>query len=212
MINEPAAMTVVPSTTIGTCNVNNGSAAVTVSGGIVPYNYNWSNGTNGANMITGLSAGTYSVIVSDANGCSQATSIDVQNTGAVSSSVSSISSPNCFGEANGNATVSISGGTGPFTYSWQPNVSTLATATGLAAGSYSVTITDANQCTTTTNLVVNEPSQLMLNTSSINVNCFGDNTGQAQVVASGGIPPYSYQWSGSTDTDNTLENSFAGIY
>ncbi len=214
VINEPAAMTVVPSTTIGTCNVNNGSAAVTVSGGIVPYNYNWSNGTNGANMITGLSAGTYSVIVSDANGCSQATSIDVQNTGAVSSSVSSISSPNCFGEANGNATVSISGGTGPFTYSWQPNVSTLATATGLAAGSYSVTITDANQCTTTTttNLVVNEPSQLMLNTSSINVNCFGDNTGQAQVVASGGIPPYSYQWSGSTDTDNTLENSFAGIY
>ncbi len=213
VITEPTAMTVVPSTTIGTCAVANGSATVNVSGGVIPYNYNWSNGSSGMNMISGLSPATYSVIITDANGCSQTSSINVQNTGALTSSVSSLTNPNCFGDANANATVSVVGGTAPFTYLWQPNVSTIATASGLTNGSYSVTISDANQCTSTTNLVINEPTQVILNTTStINVNCYGDNTGQAQVVANGGNPPYSYQWIGSSDTDNMLENSYAGTY
>lgn len=212
VITEPPALSVVPSATTGTCSVSNGSASVNVSGGVLPYSYTWSNGSSGSNIITGLAAGTYSVTISDANGCAQMSSITVQNTGSISSSVSSLVSPTCFGVANASATVSVAGGTGPFTYLWQPSVSSSATATGLSAGNYSVTVTDANQCVTTTNVVVNEPSEVVIASTSVNVNCFGDNSGQAQVVASGGIPPYNYQWIGSTDADNILENCYAGIY
>ncbi|MBK6398189.1 MAG: gliding motility-associated C-terminal domain-containing protein [Bacteroidetes bacterium] len=212
LISEPAPVTVVPTAIDGTCSILNGSASVNVNGGVGPYSYNWSNGISGANQISGLAAGNYSVIISDANGCSQSTSIVIQNSGALNSSVSSIISPNCFGDSNASATISLVGGTAPFNYTWTPNVSSSATAAGLSNGQYSVTITDANQCSSSTSIVINEPSQLILNAASTNVNCYGDNTGQAQVVATGGVTPYTYQWIGSTDTDDILENSYAGNY
>jgi uncharacterized protein (DUF2141 family) len=213
LISEPAPLNIAPVAIDGTCSVSNGSASVSVSGGVGPYLYDWSNGLSGTNLISGLEAGNYSVVITDGNGCTQNTTIAIQNSGALNSSVSSIISPDCFGDANAAATVSLIGGTAPFNYSWSPNVSTTATASGLSQGQYSVTITDANQCSSSSTIVINEPSQLILNSAStISVNCFGDNTGQAQVVATGGVGPYSYQWIGSTDTDNILENSYAGNY
>lgn len=212
LISEPAPLNITSSAIDGTCSVANGSATVNVSGGVGPYSYNWSNGISGTNLITGLSAGNYSVVVSDANACSQTTSIDILNSGALNSSVSSIIPPNCSGDSNASATVSLTGGTAPFNYSWTPNVSATAIASGLSVGQYSVTITDANQCSSTTSIVINEPAPLLLSATAINVNCYGDNTGQAQVSTVGGIAPYSFQWIGSTDTDNILENSYAGNY
>ncbi len=118
----------------------------------------------------------------------------------------------CFGDADGELTVVVEGGTAPYTYVWTPNVSTTATATGLTAGSYDVVITDANNCTTTATGVVTEPAELMATIAPFALDCIGDADGELTVVVDGGTTPYTYDWTPNVSTGATATGLTAGTY
>ncbi|KAF2325774.1 SprB repeat-containing protein, partial [Flavobacterium daemonense] len=113
----------------------------------------------------------------------------------------------------GSATVGVTGGTGAYSYSWSPSGGTSATAIGLAAGKYTVTITDANLCTTTQSFTITEPDALVATADSqTNIACHGDKTGSATVGVTGGTGAYSYSWSPSGGISATATGLGAGKY
>ena len=109
-------------------------------------------------------------------------------------STSSSTDVSCYDGADGSATITATGGTAPYTYLWSDGQTT-ATATGLGAGTYSVTATDANGCTTSQTVTVNEPTALSNLMSSTNVSCNAFTDGTATITVSGGTAPYTYLWS-----------------
>ncbi len=172
------------------CN-NIGSATVTASGGASPYTYSWNNGNTTA-TITGLSGGTYTVIVRDKNGCPGTAAAVITQPASIGVSASLNSNVLCNGGATGSASSTISGGNAPYTYSWTGGTTT-QTASGLSAGTYTVTITDANACSGTASVLITQPVAIVLQLDSVNVtkNC----NGQLKVViTSGGVAPFSYLW------------------
>ena len=173
-----------------------GSATVTASNGTAPYTYAWSNGQT-ATTATGLAAGNYSVTVVDANGCTVVVNVTITEPGsALTGTISSLTNVLCFGNSSGSASISASGGNAPYSYSWNTiPVQTTATATGLAAGTYTCTITDANGATTMATATIMQPTVLVASLSAqMNVACFGNASGSATAMASGGTPNYAYTW------------------
>ena len=212
-ISQPSNLVAVASSTSGICGNSNGTATIQASGGSAPYSYTWSNGETGVNYIDSLPEGLFSVVVSDNNGCSQTKSIMVRNTGVMSLTNAATNAPNCFGGNDASATVAVSGGTAPYTYSWSPNVSSSNSAIGLSMGRYDVTITDANSCISTIAVLINEPPELLVSTAAgAPATCYGNSDGRAEVEVTGGVPPYSYTWLGHSDTTSYVTNTIAGYY
>ena len=211
-ITQPTALAATTSFTQATCSAANGSASVSVSGGTSPYTYSWSPSGGTGSTATGLSTNTYTVTYTDANGCTGTATVAVPNAASPSITVTSTTSVTCFGGSNGTATSSITGGTGPFTYSWSPSGGTSSTGTGMIAGNYTVTVTDANGCTATATTVITEPPVLTATVSSSAVLCFAGNTGSATVTATGGTGLYTYSWSPSGGTASTATGLSAGGY
>ena len=126
-----------------TCNgFSNGGATASATGGTAPYNYLWSNAATTAS-ITGVVAGTYTVTISDDNGCTSTSSLTITEPTALVASTIVDSNVTCNAGSDGGATASATGGTAPYTYAWS-NATTTASITGLVAGTYTVTITDDN--------------------------------------------------------------------
>ncbi len=187
-----------------------GTATASISGGTSPYTYSWNNAQTNQ-QATGLGAGTYTVTITDANGCSGTQTVSITQPTQVAAAVSS-SSTLCSG-STGTASVTASGGSGSFTYNWNPSGQTAATATGLSAGSYVVTVTDQNGCTQTANVSVTSAGSMTVNlTSSTNPLCGGQNTGSATMSAATGTAPYTYSWSGGGGTNATATGLAAGTY
>ncbi|MBL4736374.1 MAG: SprB repeat-containing protein, partial [Flavobacteriales bacterium] len=192
VINEPAALSIVMDSTTVSCNgASDGSASATPGGGASPYQYNWSGGQL-TSAATGLSAGVYVVTITDNNNCTQSASVLVTEPVGMGPSISTIDE-NC-GAADGSATVTLSGGTAPFTYLWS-NGQTTSTDTGLVAGVYSVTITDASGCGESVSTFINSLGGPTLTSSFTDISCNGADNGTATVNATGGAPPYTYTWS-----------------
>lgn len=189
-----------------TCGNNNGTAAVTGSGGTSPYTYSWSNGGTTA-TITGLAAGTYTVTVTEANSCTSTASVTLAASGAptVTATGTSVS----CGQNNGTATASATGGTTPYTYAWSGGQTT-ATATGLAAGTYTVTVTGANSCSATASVTLTSPGAPAVTATGTNATC-GQSDGTATASATGGTSPYTYLWSDSS-VNPTATGLAAGSY
>jgi len=190
---------------------NNGALSATVSGGTPSYSYLWSPGGGTLNMVSGLTAGTYTLSITDYNGCLAQSTATITQPVAPVSAVASSSPATCFGATNGTASAVGSGGTGTYTFLWMPGAMSGSTVAGLGAGTYTVTVTDINGCTGTTTVIVAEPAQIILTTSTINSNC-GAPSGQASVIVSGGIPSYTYLWSPSGGTAATATGLFASAY
>ncbi len=208
-VGEPSAVSANASSSDVSCNGgSDGSASVSASGGTAPYSYSWSNGGT-TSSISGVAAGSYSVTVTDANGCTANTSASVAEPSALSSSASS-SDVSCNGGNDGSASASASGGTAPYSYSWS-NGGSGSSISGLAAGSYSVTITDANGCTGNSNTSVGEPSSLSASASSSDASCNGASDGSLNSSVSGGTAPYSYSWSNGSTSAN-VSGVAAGSY
>ncbi len=196
--------------TYATCGNANGSIDLTVSGGTSPYTYLWSNSAT-TEDINGLIAGTYSVTVTDANGCTASASATVNNAGAPTVVVTNTTNVLCFGQATGSINITVSGGAAPYTYLWSNNATT-EDISGLAAGTYSVTVTDANGCTATASATVTQPaSAVTASAVATNINCFGQSTGSVNLTVSGGTSPYTYLWSNSATTED-ISGLAAGTY
>ncbi|MBF2709757.1 PKD-like domain-containing protein [Flavobacterium soyangense] len=219
IIIEPnAIVTSISSQTNVLCFGNNtGSATVSASGGTGILSYSWDTvPVQTTATATGLVAGTYTLTVSDTKGCQKVqTVIITQPTGGLSSTISNSTNVSCFGENNGSATATVSGGTAPYYYSWNTvPVQTLATATGLKAGNYSVSISDLNGCSTSTSVTITEPLGMAANiTAQTNVFCSGNSTGSATVTATGGTLPYDYSWNTTpVQTSDVAVNLPIGTY
>ncbi|HXC06466.1 MAG TPA: gliding motility-associated C-terminal domain-containing protein, partial [Bacteroidia bacterium] len=211
-LNEPTAITV-SSTSVNTnCGTATGSASVAATGGTGTLSYSWTpTGGTTANA-TNLSAGNYTCTITDANGCSQQTSVAVNSTGGPTITIASQSDPLCHGGSNGNATISASGGTSPYTYSWFPSGGTSATASGLASGTYTCTVTDASSCVHTQTVIITQPVVITDSTNITNASC-GTNNGTALVDADGGTGTLTYSWSSPSGVTGPIASGLgAGTY
>lgn len=191
-VTQPLPVSAVFSTVLNTsCPTScDGSATAAGTGGTAPYTYSWSNAQTTVNA-TGLCAGTYTLNVTDANGCSQTQTVTITSPAPIVLSFTTTNA-NCTA-ANGTATVNATGGTPGYTYLWN-NSQTGQTATGLISGSYNVVVTDANGCTSFTGVIVGAVNTLSATVSSTPSSC-SDSTGTATATPVGGTAPYSYSWS-----------------
>lgn len=161
----------------------------------LPNGWTGSSASNSIVVTAGSNAGVISVIANNACGPSALQTISV-NPVQITASVTS-SNVLCNGGNDGTATVTASGGAVPYTYVWTPNVSTGSTATGLAAGNYSVTVSNAGNCPTTQSFSIGEPTPLIANAGGNVQGCEGSGVVIGGIPPSGGTAPYTYQWTGN---------------
>jgi hypothetical protein len=220
---KPGVVTIIPVLTANIINhtnihcygSNNGSATVSASGGTSSYSYLWNTvPAQITNVASGLTAGTYTVTVTDGSTCASATASVTLTQPQALSIVIAHTNLQCFGANNGTATVTVTGGTTPYSYDWNTSpVQHGNPATGLAAGSYTVTVTDANTCTITSTVEITGPAALSVPISHVDVTCFGGNDGSATVTVSGGSTPYSYLWNdAAAQTSYMATGLIAGTY
>lgn len=209
-ITQPSAVlssSIVSQTGVSCFGGSSGTATVSASGGAAPYSYAWNTSPvqTSASAI-GLAAGNWNCTITDANGCTTIRSVGItQPTAALSASLSTQVNVACFGNASGSGTVVATGGTAPYSYSWNTTpAQNAATAINLSAGTWTCTVTDANGCLVTRNVTITQPVASLSSSiaAQVNVNCFGNSTGSATVSASGGAPPYAFAWN-TTPAQNT---------
>ncbi|MBI2966974.1 MAG: T9SS type A sorting domain-containing protein, partial [Bacteroidetes bacterium] len=210
VLTSPPLLTVsVSSTDVTTCGGNDGTAAAAAAGGSGNYTYQWSNGLT-TSAVSGLSAGTYTVIVYDANGCAESDIAVVNGYSGTLSVTITKTDVSCYGGDDGTVDVAASGGSAPYTYLWS-NLSGFQNLTGLSAGNYTVTVTDASGCIGTGTAVITEPAQISVSFQNITNPSCGFSDGSAMAVPSGGTPPYEFIWT-NNDTVAAATDLDAGIH
>ncbi len=230
LINQPNLLVASATKTDVLCyGESNGSVDLTITGGTPPYTYLWSNSATTQDLL-GVPAGTYTVNVTDAKSCTAIASATVGQPVAgivVSGNVTNI---NCYGNSTGAIDITASGGTGPYTYNWGGGITTEDRSL-LAAGSYSVIVTDASGCTATQSFTVTQPANLVLSTSVTQPTCRPNppavpptepknSDGAIDLTVTGGTSPYTYLWTASNDgvvpagqaTSQDLTGLVAGTY
>lgn len=198
-----------------TCTAPTGSIEV-----ISPLGAQYTYSIDGINFIAGttfsnLNPGTYSITVLDnGTGCSSVSistiTIDPVS-GAPVITLSSTTNVSCFGDADGEISVSVTGGQAPYSYSWNPNAGSGATISNLAGGSYQVTVTDDLGCSSTATFTVSEPSEININGTGSNVIC-GTSDGLISTNVTGGTAPYTFEWTPNGATSSSLNGLSAGNY
>ena len=201
------------------CNAgSDGTAQITVTSGSSPYTYLWSNGQT-ANTATGLPAGNISVTITDGQGCSGNLNATLSEPSAVTSSVTAYVfsggyNISCNGASDGSVDLTISGGTAPYTFLWNSGQTT-EDLSNVAAGNYSVTITDSHNCTATNTITLTEPLLMSSSvvsptfTGGFNVSCTGYTDGTVNLTVTNGVAPYTYLWTNGATTQN-ITNAAAG--
>ena len=186
---------------------NNGQASVTASGGVPSYTYSWNSAPPQSNDTAfSLFAGAYSCIITDLNGCRDTIPVTITQPTAIAPVIDAVVDVSCYRNQNGSISISVSGGTPGYTYSWSPGGYTTQDISGLDTGTYVCTITDTNGCTQTVSAHISEPAAISplpgLPVSSTDLLCNNDSSGTASinVILLGGTPPYSYAWSTGATT------------
>lgn len=174
-------------------NGNNGMIDLTVTGGTSSYSYNWSNG-QGSQDATNLIAGDYSLVVTDANGCSFDSIIEItQPTNSLEARIKK-KDVTCFNDDNGEAEIIHTGGNPPYTYAWTTG-ETNSIIYHLDGGNYSGTLTDGNGCVKNLPFTIIEAqAPLSISGTITNIDCKGNNNGVINSTVTGGIQPYKYEW------------------
>ncbi len=209
VINEPDVISLSVSNTNVTCNgLGNGTINLVVNGGTAPYTYAWSNGATTEDL-SGLSTGTYTVTVTDANNCSAVTSANISQPTVLSVSATSVNAA-CNGGNTGAIDLIVSGGLAPYSFSWS-NGATSQNISNLAAGTYSVTVRDANNCTVSQSFNVNAPTPIVVSTTGTDADCANNILGSVDASVSGGTTPYLFSWNNGATTED-ISGLFAGTY
>ena len=216
-ITEPDLLVVfVTGTDPTTIGGNDGTATAAVSGGTEPYTYLWDDAlAQTTSTASDLTEGTYTVTVTDANGCETTGTVSLTDplpelavTAAVNQHVF------CYGGNDGRATATATGGVPPYIYLWDdPAAQTTATATGLVAGTYTVTVTDAENTEVTATVIITQPEELIVVVTGTDPTTIGGTDGTATATVTGGTEPYSYLWDDPLlQTTSTASDLAEGTY
>ena len=213
-LNPPGSVSLSITATDVTCNGgNNGSATVVAANGVLPYSYTWAPSGGNAATANSLVAGTYTVTVSDVNSCTQSTQITIAEPTLLTAAIVPTNIA-CNGD-DGALDVTANGGTPAYSYAWNGGLGSTQDPQNAAAGTYIVTVTDANTCSTTATATITEPTALIANIVSTNVSCNGANDADIDLTVSGGTTPYSYSWTPALpaiqDPQNVAANSYTVI-
>ncbi len=210
-ITQPTALTITATvTTNESCSGGTtGAVSSTVSGGTSPYTYSWSPAGGSNSTASALSAGTYTVHVTSNTGCTGTATATITQPAAMTITATVTTNETCGGGITGKLSSTVSGGTSPYTYSWTPSGGSLSTATGLSAGTYTLTVTGHTGCSGTTTAAITQPAALSVSVAAT-ISCSGG-TGSATATPSNGTSPYTYSWSGS-GTSATKTGLSAGTY
>jgi gliding motility-associated-like protein len=192
----------------------NGYIDVSVNGGTGSYSYIWSNSANTQDIVN-LGAGNYSVVVSDINGCKDSLTSTITEPNKLIAIIDSVTNFNghnvrCFGSKNGAIYVSVNGGVPNYNYTWSNNT-TNQDLTNIGFGSYTLSVSDKNLCSTSIHTILTQPSALTFASSVTKPLCHGIKTGAIDITIGGGIIPYSYNWSNNASTQD-INNISAGSY
>ena len=223
LISEPDSQLVafISSNDLTTCFSADGSIELTVSGGILPYTFLWNNNDT-TEDISNLTAGNYSVSITDSNGCLTTNNvfIDQPSNGLSLNLITSDYNGyaiSCYSGNNGTINANVSGGYGLFSYLWSNNDS-LNSIINLTAGSYSVSVTDSSGCSVSDSITLSEPDELTSSFTTIDVACYGEATGATTLNISGGDQNYTINAFGQAQplmgltSFSTPSNIPAGIY
>lgn len=209
-VAQPPLLIVTASSTPQTANgAADGTASATPAGGTPAYSYSWSTGDSTA-VIENLLPGTYTVTITDANGC---TAVGVANVSAYDCTIDvSVSAQNatCKGANDGSAEVIIVQGVSPFTYTWS-NGETTPSVTNLAPGAYTLEVVDGANCPEVLSFTITEPTAVVVNASTTSTSGVNTSDGTATANPAGGTPPYTFAWSNG-DSTQTITGLAAGLY
>ena len=214
VINQPDTLLIQYQVYNSTCTAANGAIQVQVTGGTTPYTYEWSDESAGLNL-NNVASGFYTFIVTDAQGCTNTFTAEINSVSNIGAQVT-VKDLRCYNDNTGEVTAFVTSGNAPFTYEWS-NGDSSPSITELAAGQYTVLITDAFGCQMTETVTVSQPDSLIVTLVSpvfaggYNVSTWGGNNGSILSDVDGGTNPYSYLWSNGETTPSILGLS-AGTY
>ncbi len=204
--------------TVTTTNINvlcfgqaTATATANPAGGTAPFTYVWTPSAQTGQTASGLPAGIYTVTITDAAGCTVTSTVTITQPPLLTSVAAIATNVTCFGYTDGTATGSGAGGNGPYTFLWTPSGQSTQNAAALAAGTYTIIVTDANGCTATDTVLVTSPPSMVLGTTVTPASCNMPN-GIANITAGNGPTPFTYLWSPSGGTGTTATGLAAGTY
>ena len=207
---------------------DNGVGVAVAQAGTSPYLFDWDNdGIADGDTVNNLTPGIHLVSVTDARGCTATDTIFTHEPPLLYIDIDTLQTilPYCLGVNTASLSASAGGGTPDYTYVWDDNPvqpQTTTTATSLLAGTYVITVTDSKGCTASdtstianTNSMSSSVISLISYIGGSDISCYGENDGQAMVIATDGHAPYTYQWygpNGYVNNTDTIDNLFSGVY
>lgn len=194
-----------------TCGQSNGSFRISIFGGTPPYTYDYGSGPFGDNLVSGITAGLYTVSVTDDNGCTDVFGFNIPDAPPPVGRIENLTDAGCDG-VNGSFTVGVNGGSPPYNYNIGTGVSDSPTFEDLLPGNYNLTITDADECTSNLVLSIGGSTPPEINIESVENSSCGQNNGTFTIAVSVGFPPYSFDIGNGATTSPNFTNLMPGNY
>jgi gliding motility-associated-like protein len=212
-ISQPTLLQVTQGAiTPATCGSSNGLASINVSGGTTPYTYSWNPNVGSTAVISNVAGGNYNVQITDNNGCQQSLNLAITTTGGPTITNAIPTNPNCNDQNSGQIVINASGtGTLEYIINGGTNQNS-GTFTGLAPGDYTITVSDANGCISTTSTTLTSPQNFLLTEGNIVSADCGSSNGSAEVIVNGGSGNFQYSWSGGGASTSINSNLSPGNY
>ena len=214
-INTPDRLEVNMSSITEHCNLSDGTVLASVSGGTSPYSYLWNTGA-ASDFVKNQSAGNYTVLVSDVNGCEIDGEVELESTVPPSIDIVLLENSLCNGDCNGKAQVNLNGAIGDVTFNWSNSSVNNPVQSNLCAGDYSVIATDEKRCKDSVEITIKEPALLTLDLISVDPLCNNSEDGFVASNVSGGTLPYAYLWKDNLNAEiasnDSLLNAGTGDY
>ncbi|MEM6966092.1 MAG: T9SS type A sorting domain-containing protein [Bacteroidota bacterium] len=197
-----------------TCaGIANGFIEIQATGGVGNFEFSLGNATNTTGIFENLSAGNYTLTATDANGCENNMTFTISSPSEISLEIIEVENVTCAGGTNGSVEIQAMGGAGNFEFSLGNATNTTGIFENLSAGNYTLTVTDANDCSTEMMIEIAEPSAIIFENVQVqDLDCFGAQNGQIEIIAGGGTGMLTFSLNNQTNTTGTFANLTAGNY